>query len=134
MTNRPIDQIVAEFIEFLETGNARPTLFSADAFCDFTAPRWRMQAQGPDGIIALRRRGHPCPGKVLRPRCDLIATGFVLELEEEWADAGETWYSREMFRADVVNGAIAQLSVYCTGDWDSKRRAEHARQVQLLRP
>ena len=134
MSNRPIDRIVAEFIEFLETGSARPTLFTRDAFCDFTSPRWRMQAQGPDAIVALRRRGHPSPGKVLRPRCDLIATGFVIELEEQWVDGGETWYSREMFRADVADGAITQLSVYCTGDWDTQRRAQHAREVSLLRP
>jgi hypothetical protein len=39
-----------------------------------------------------------------------------------------------MFRADVSGDAIVLLSVYCTGDWDGKRRVEHTRDVRLLRP
>jgi hypothetical protein len=29
---------------------------------------------------------------------------------------------------------IVELAVYCTGDWDTARREEHARAVRLLRP
>ena len=43
-------------------------------------------------------------------------------------------YSREMARADVVDGAISAVSVYCTGDWDEALQARHAREVALLRP
>jgi hypothetical protein len=71
---------------------------------------------------------------VSRSRCDPTPTGFVLEVEEEWTNAGESWYARELFRADVNGDAIAALSVYCTGDWDRSRRAQHAREVLLLRP
>jgi len=39
-----------------------------------------------------------------------------------------------LFRADVSDGAISQLTVYCTGDWDRARVAEHAAAVRLLRP
>jgi len=39
-----------------------------------------------------------------------------------------------MLRADVVDGAIAQLSVYCTGDWDEARQREHRVAVPLVRP
>ncbi len=31
-------------------------------------------------------------------------------------------------------GAVAELAVYCTGDWDEARQREHARTVTLLRP
>ena len=41
---------------------------------------------------------------------------------------------REMFRADINDDGITELSVYCTGDWDSLRRAEHAAAVTLIRP
>ena len=58
----------------------------------------------------------------------------MLELEEEWEQDGDSWYCREMFRADVSDGAISQLSVYCIGDWDSARVAEHRRAVRLVRP
>jgi hypothetical protein len=126
--------VAARFIRFLETGEADAELFSADVFCDFTLPRWRLQAQGAGAVLALRRQGHPNAGRVPRFRCDPTPTGFVLEVEEEWEQAGEAWYCRELFRADVEGRSIAHLAVYCTGDWDRSRRAQHAREVRLLRP
>jgi hypothetical protein len=134
VTREQADRIAARFIRFLETGSAPSGLFTADVFCDFTMPRWRLQAEGADPAIALRRRGHPSPGQVTRFRCDPTPSGFVLEVEEEWLHAGEHWYCRELFRADVIGEAVAALAVYCTGDWDSARRAEHSREVRLLRP
>ena len=43
-------------------------------------------------------------------------------------------YAREMMRVEVADGAIAELTVYCTGDWDEARQAEHAAAVTLIRP
>lgn len=127
--------MAAMLLRFLETGTPPDGLFTADVFCDFTMPRWRLQAQGIAGVVELRRSGHPGPGAATLRRCDPTPTGFVLEIEEEWEHAGETWYARELFRADVDGtGAIASLSVYCTGDWDRSRRAQHAREVRLLKP
>ena len=34
----------------------------------------------------------------------------------------------------VVDGAVADVAVYCTGDWDDARQREHARSVTLIRP
>jgi len=127
-------ELAAKLIEFLETGNAPEGLFTADAFCDFTMPQWRLQAQGAGDIIRMRQGGHPSPGRVPRTRFDPTATGFVLEVEEEWEAGGESWYCRELFRADVADGSIAQISVYCTGDWDQARVARHRETVLLLRP
>lgn len=128
------DTTVRRLIAFLETGEAHTDLFTADAFVDFTSPRWRQQARGRNAVIAMRRNGHPSPGKVTRWRADATPTGFVIELEEQWEAGGEQWYCREMFRADVEGEAISELAVYCTGDWDTGRRAQHAREVCLLRP
>jgi hypothetical protein len=125
---------VTRFVRFLETGEAGGDLFTPDVFCDFTFPRWRLQAEGVAATVALRKQGHPGPGTIPRWRCDPTPTGFVIEFEERWQQNGKDWYSREMARADVRGQAIAALSVYCTGDWDTERRAEHARAVQLLRP
>lgn len=126
--------VAERLIAFMETGDAHPELFARDAFVDFTLPRWRLQAEGGDEVVALRRKSHPHPGKITRRRIDPTPTGFVLELEEQWEAGGDQWYCREMFRADVRAGSIANLAVYCTGDWDTARRAEHAREVRLLRP
>lgn len=122
------------FIRFLETGEVPEGLFAQDLFLDFTPPLWRMQASGLQAAVALRRAGHPSPGTVSRWRTDRTEKGFVLELEEVWHAAGRDWYCREMVRADVSDGVIADLSVYCTGDWDAARQARHAREEVLLRP
>lgn len=125
--------LAAKLITFLETGTAPEGLFTAEAFCDFTMPQWRLQAEGVERIVDLRKSGHPAPGRVPRSRFDLTATGFVLEVEEEWDQDGESWYCRELFRADVAEGAVSQLSVYCTGDWDQAQVARHRATVELLR-
>jgi hypothetical protein len=122
------------FVTYLETGEARPGLFAPDVFTDFTMPTWRLQAQGAEDSLALRSGGHPGPSEVIRSRFDPTPTGFVLEVEEVWDDVGGHWYCRELFRADVVDGSIAELAVYCTGDWSSARVAEHRAAVTLIRP
>jgi hypothetical protein len=135
MTDENARQVAGLFIQFLETGEAPAGLFTQDVFCDFTMPRWRLQAEGVSSTVGLRLSGHPGPGKARFTRCDPTPTGFVLEVEEEWDHGGESWYCRELFRADVAeSGAIQVLSVYCTGDWDRSRRAQHAREVRLIRP
>jgi hypothetical protein len=109
-------------------------VFTADVFVGFAMPSWRLQAQGLDDALALRRGGHPQPGRVVRSWFDPTPTGFVLEVEEAWDDSGEHWSCRELFRADVAPEGITELAVYCTGDWDGPRRAQHAREVTLIRP
>jgi hypothetical protein len=126
-------EVAAKFIEFLETGEAPVGLFTADVFVDFTMPQWRLQARGLRDAVGLRTAGHPGPSRVPRSRFDATATGFVLEVEEEWDWDGEAWYCRELFRADLSDDGISELSVYCTGDWDRDRRSLHAESVSLIR-
>ena len=129
-----IDAIAARLRRYLETGVAPAGLFSDDVFCDFTFPLGRVQAQGVADTLALRRRGHPAPGSVPRWRVDATAHGFVMELEERWQHGGQHWYCRELLRADLRGDVICALSVYCTGDWDEQRQAQHRANVTLLRP
>jgi hypothetical protein len=123
-----------DLVIFLETGTPPAGLFAADMFLDFTMPTWRLQADTAEGAVAVRLAGHPVAGEVPRSRLDAIAGGFLFEFEERWHDRGEEWYCREMIRADVGETGITHLAVYCTGDWDTARRAEHAAAVTLLRP
>jgi len=134
MTAEQADAVARRLIEFLETGDVPPGLFAPDVFLDFTPPLWRLQAQGIDAVTRVRLAGHPGPGEVSSWRCDATAGGFVLELEERWVAEGRAWYAREMMRAEVEGAQITALSVYCTGDWTAERYAQHAREVQLLRP
>ena len=132
--NGSLRALAASFLVFLESGEPPPGLFAPEVFCDFTMPRWRLQAEGAEAAVALRRHGHPAPGRVPHHRFDPMPTGFVLEVEEEWDSGSEHWYCRELFRADVSQDGITALSVYCTGDWDRARVAEHAAAVTLSRP
>lgn len=125
---------VAELIHFLETGEVPEGLFSADMFLDFTMPLWRLQAGDRDGMLAIRRQGHPSPGKVHVTRVEPTSRGFTMEFEERWDEGGQHWYCREMIRADVEGATITDMAVYCTGDWDEKQQQAHAAEVRLLRP
>jgi hypothetical protein len=124
--------LAAQLIEFMETGTPPEGLFTPGVFCDFTMPLWRLQAAGIEDLVAMRKAGHPGPSRVPRSRFDATTTGFVLEIEEQWDSGGESWYCRELFRADISAGSVSQLSVYCTGDWDRERVRTHAEQVQLI--
>jgi hypothetical protein len=128
-----IDDLARKMIVFLETGDPQDGLFGADVFCDLSLPQWRVQTRGLADVVTLRKDGHPGPSTVTRSRVDPTPTGFVFEFEERWEDAAGRWYARELLRADVGDDGIAELAVYCTGDWDRQRRDEHARSVQLLR-
>lgn len=130
---RDASAVVAELIRFLETGVVPDGLFAPDAFADLSLPRWRVQAATAAEIIAIRTEGHPCPGQVRIERVEETGHGFTLEFEERWEDGGQRWYCREMIRADLDGGSIAELSIFCTGDWDEARQREHAAAVRLLR-
>jgi hypothetical protein len=129
-----VQRLADEFVRFLETGTASEGMFAPDLFFDFTMPLWRLQTvTGPDAV-AIRRGGHPEPSRIAVRRLDPLPSGFLLEVEEFWDHGGQQWYCRELMRADVDAGSIVDLSVYCTGDWDAARVAEHARMVHLPRP
>jgi hypothetical protein len=129
-----VRELAEKMVSFLETGTAPEGLFAPDAFLDLTMPTWRIQAAGAEDLIAVRKEGHPGPGRVTRWRADPTPAGFVFEFEERWDHEGQEWYSRELMRVEVTSGQIAELTVYCTGDWDQARQAEHAAAVTLLRP
>jgi hypothetical protein len=62
------------------------------------------------GIIRLRTTGHPGRGRVPRSRFDPTATGFVLEVEEEWEAGGESWYCRELWWRFVIIGRLSPVA------------------------
>jgi hypothetical protein len=134
VTGPATDAAVAGMISFLETNQMPEGLFAPDCFGDVSLPHWRLQATNPDEILAIRLDGHGTPGQVRVERVDRTEQGFVVQFEERWDAEGQHWYCREMVRADVVDGTIVDLAVYCTGDWDEAKQREHARAVVLARP
>jgi hypothetical protein len=124
---------VANLIRFLETGTAPDRLFAPNIFSDLSLPHWRIQAATAEEILAVRATEHPYPGQVRVERVEQTDHGFTIEFEERWDHLGQRWYCREMIRADVVDGSIVEMSVYCTGDWDEAKQREHAEAVRLIR-
>ena len=129
-----VRDLAEKMVSFLETGTVPEGLFAPDVFLDLTMPTWRVQSIGTEDLVAVRKEGHPGPGRVPRWRADPTPAGFVFEFEERWDHEGQEWYSRELMRVEVTGGQVAELTVYCTGDWDQARQAEHAAAVTLLRP
>jgi hypothetical protein len=125
---------VANLIRYLETGVAPDGLFAPDVFADLSLPHWRIQTGTAEELLAVRTKDHPFPGEVRVERAERTGHGFTIEFEERWDHDGQRWYSREMIRADVVDGRITEMSVFCTGDWDEARQREHAKAVRLIRP
>ncbi|MEU4191824.1 hypothetical protein AB0E69_08000 [Kribbella sp. NPDC026611] len=130
-----VDASVARLVDWLETGEVQAGMLADDCFLDLSLPHWRIQVEGVADCLAVRREQHPFPGAVRVERVDRTEGGFVMAFEERWVAEGQTWYCREQFAADVdPRGAITDLRVYCTGDWDEARQAEHAAEVKLIRP
>ncbi|MGW0965104.1 hypothetical protein [Streptomyces sp. NPDC002516] len=127
------EQLADLFVEFLQTNSAPEGLFTDDVFVDLTLPQWRLQTVGRDNLVALRRGSHPALGTVPRHRVDVTPTGMVIEFEERWEDTEGSWYCREMVRAEVRDGSMSEVSVYCTGDWSPEVQKAHRREVKLIR-
>jgi hypothetical protein len=128
-----LQDLADELVGWLETGVRPDGLFADDVFCDLSLPQWRVQAQGPDDVYAIREADHPFRGTVSVEALDRTARGFLVQFEERWDAEGQQWYCRELIHCRVTDGRISELSVYCTGDWDAAVQERHAEQVRLIR-
>jgi hypothetical protein len=129
------DAAVARLVEWLETGVAPDGTFAVECFTDLSLPHWRLQFATGAATLAARRELHPYPGRLRVERVDRTESGFVIAFEERWHHEGQNWYCREQIAAGVNDaGEITELRVYCTGDWDEARQAEHDAEITLLRP
>ncbi|MGW6200827.1 hypothetical protein ACWF0M_32095 [Kribbella sp. NPDC055110] len=129
-----VDVSAARLVEWLETGVPPDGTFAANCFADVSLPHWRLQFASGAATVAGRRALHPHPGVVRVERVDRTEGGFVMAFEERWRHEEQDWYCREQIAADVDDaGEITEMRVYCTGDWDEARQAEHAAEVTLIR-
>ena len=125
-----VHRLATALNDCFETFSADADTFADDAFFDLLPPFWRFQLQGPAAFLAQLRtiaRG-PTTARVLR--VVPTASGFVLEHEEVQADAT----ARRLLLCEVRDGRIAEVVVYCNGEWDPALRARHAAEAPMLRP
>jgi ketosteroid isomerase-like protein len=109
-------------------------VLTEDVFLDGHPPRWRFQLQGRDTFAAWLRGYSPDGSDITVVRTISTATGFVTELVGRHDEDGQEMTDRKIVLCEVRDGRIAELTVYCSGDWDAELRARHAAETELLRP
>ena len=105
-----------------------------DVFLDGHPPFWRFQLQGRDAFDAWIKSFMPDGADTTVVRTVPTVTGFVTEFVGRHEEDGEEITDRKILLAEVRGGRIAELTIYCSGDWNAELRARHAAETQLIRP
>ena len=105
-----------------------------DVFLDGHPPEWRFQLQGRDAFDGWIKSFMPDGAQTDVVRTIPTATGFVTEFTGRHQEHGEEITDRKILLAEVRDGRIAELTVYCSGDWNAELRARHAAEAALIRP
>jgi ketosteroid isomerase-like protein len=105
-----------------------------EVFLDGNPPEWRFQLQGRDSFDAWIKSFMPDGADTTVVRTIPTVTGFVTEFTGRHDEDGREITDRKILLAEVRDGRIAELTVYCSGDWDADLRARHAAETQLIRP
>ena len=134
-----IDRATAErlskrFHDTFRTFDAGEDAFAPDVFCDLNTPEWRFQLQGREAFGAQLARINEGPGQVEVLRTVPTSSGFVTEHVEHQDVDGEDHSARRLILCEVVRGRIAEVTVYCTGEWNDELRARHAAEAPMIRP
>jgi hypothetical protein len=116
------------------TFEAGEDAFTRDVFCDLNMPEWRFQLQGRDAFAAQLERINQGPSRVEVLRTVPTISGFVTEHVEHEDVDGEDHSARRLILCEVVRGRIAEVTVYCTGEWNDELRARHAAEAPMIRP
>jgi ketosteroid isomerase-like protein len=129
-TAQDLSERLADVFRTAEVGD----VLTEDVFLDGHPPLWRFQLQGRDTFAAWLQSYSPDGAETTVVRTIPTATGFVTELTGRHQEDGEELTDRKIVLCEVRDGRIAELTVYCSGDWDATLRARHAAETQLLRP
>ena len=105
-----------------------------DVFLDGNPPEWRFQLQGRDAFDAWIKSFMPHGADTTVVRTIPTVTGFVTEFTGRHDEGGGEITDRKILLAEVRDGRVAELTVYCSGDWDAELRARHAAETELIRP
>ena len=105
-----------------------------DVFFDGHPPLWRFQLQGRDTFAAWLKGYSPDGVETTVVRTIPTVTGFVTELVGRHDEDGEEMTDRKIVLCEVRSGRIAELTLYCSGDWDAELRARHAAEAPIIRP
>ena len=125
-----LSERLADVFRTAEAGD----VLTDDVFLDGNPPEWRFQLQGRDSFDAWIKSFMPHGAHTTVVRTIPTVTGFVTEFTGRHDEDGEEITDRKILLAEVRGGRIAELTVYCSGDWNGELRARHAAETRLIRP
>ena len=127
---RELSERLADVFRTADAGD----VLADDVFLDGNPPLWRFQLQGRDTFDAWIKGFMPDGADTAVVRTIPTVTGFVTEFAGRHHENGEEITDRKILLAEVRNGHIAELTIYCSGDWNAELRARHTAETQLIRP
>jgi hypothetical protein len=133
-TTRSIEQLSRALAGVFRTGEVGD-VFTDDVFLDGHPPFWRFQIQGLDDFSRWLA-GYVAHGPEVTVTHTLATdAGFLTEhlSAEHDPDRGELT-GRKVLICTVRGGRVAEMTVYCSGDWDADLRARHAAEAPIFRP
>jgi hypothetical protein len=128
------NQLSTEFHRCFSDFDARPDLFTDDAFFDLLPPMWRFQLQGPGEVFTNQLRAiAEGPVEIEIIRTLPTENGFVTEhVETQHTPAGVV-KARRIHLCEVRDGRICAVTTYCNGGWDDELRARHSLEAPMIR-
>ena len=129
-TAQELSERLADVFRTADVGD----VLAEDVFLDGHPPLWRFQLEGRDSFAAWLRGYSPDGAEIAVVRTIPTVTGFVTEFTGRHEEHGEELTDRKILLCEVRGGRIAELTVYCSGDWDAELRARHAVEARILRP
>ena len=129
-TAQELSERLADMFRTAEVGD----VLTEDVFLDGHPPQWRFQLQGRDTCAAWLKGYSPDGHHITVARTIPTATGFVTELLGRHFEDGDEITDRKILLCAVRDGQITEMTVYCSGDWDSGLRARHAAEAPIIRP
>ena len=129
-TAQELSERLADVFRTADVGD----VLTDDVFLDGNPPLWRFQLQGRDAFAAWLKGYTPHGAETTVVRTIPTVSGFVTELVGRHDDDGDEMSDRKIVLCEVRDRRIAELTVYCSGDWDAELRARHSAETQLIRP
>jgi len=126
-TAQELSERLADVFRTADVGDA----LAEDVFFDGHPPLWRFQLQGRDTFAAWLKGYSPDGVETTVVRTIPTATGFVTEFVGRHEENGEVLTDRKILLCEVQDGRIADLTVYCSGDWNAELRDRHAVEAPL---
>ncbi len=108
-------------------------VLTEDVFLDGNPPLWRFQLQGRERFDRWIKSFMPDGADTTVVRTIPTVTGFVTEFVGCHHQDGDEITDRKILLAEVRGDQIAELTIYCSGDWNAELRARHAAETALLR-